>query len=110
MTDHRVTRGVLKSFLLVGLFQIADIPKGMEDKTKALITEEDDTVNTTPANTCRVWLFRVLDRLKISGVLRCSDSSILEQEIDLFVQSCILCEVAPRCITEPLLSRSRVYS
>lgn len=106
MTDHGVTRGVFKSFLLVGLIQIADVPNSMEDKTKALITQEDNNLNSIPGNTCRTWVLRALERLKDAEILHCSDVLALEQEVKDWgnsEQQAAIDNVQPRVIVKSKL-------
>lgn len=81
VTDHAVTAGVFKSFLLVGLLHIANVPKGWEDRANSIITEDDNRLNSIPGNTCRVWLLSALERLRDAGVLHCSNLVALEREV-----------------------------
>lgn len=81
LVDHGVTKSVLKSFLLTGLCQIADIPAGKKDEVHALITQDDSSLNSIPGNTCRTWVTRALERLKTAGFLHCSDVVALEREV-----------------------------
>ncbi|GIK04001.1 hypothetical protein Aspvir_008076 [Aspergillus viridinutans] len=82
--DHGHTAGVLKSFLLVGLFRIADVPAGWEGHLDRTITTYDSQLNTL-AITCRVWLLRVLALLQkpIDGkvILKCDSLVALENEV-----------------------------
>ena len=63
ITDHGTTAGVFKSFLLIGLFRIADIPPGWEAHLDRTIRTYDNQINT-PGVDCRVWLFWVLELLQ----------------------------------------------
>ena len=106
MTDHGVTKGVFKSFLLVGLVQVANIPTSMADKAKALITQDDNNLNSIPGNTCRTWVLRALERLKDADILHCSDVLALEQEVKDWgnsEQQATLDNVQPRTIVRSKL-------
>lgn len=84
ITDHGPTAGVFKSFLLVGLFRIADVPAGWEGHLDQTLRTYDSQLNT-PGMTCRVWLLRVLALLQkpIDGkiILKCGDLVALETEV-----------------------------
>ncbi|KAL2060159.1 hypothetical protein VTL71DRAFT_9554 [Oculimacula yallundae] len=84
ITDHGNTLGVFKSFLLVGLFRIADVPAGWEGYVDQTIRSLDNRVNT-PDITCKIWVFWVLELLKRESngytVLKCNDLPALEREI-----------------------------
>ncbi|KAF2789726.1 hypothetical protein K505DRAFT_252705 [Melanomma pulvis-pyrius CBS 109.77] len=84
ITDHGHTRGVFKSFLLVGLFQIATVPQGRESHVDEKIRSYDPSINT-PGVTCRVWVLWVLALLQQPAngytVLRCNNLNELEEEI-----------------------------
>ncbi|RAH65209.1 uncharacterized protein BO66DRAFT_443199 [Aspergillus aculeatinus CBS 121060] len=79
ISAHGPTSGVFKSFLLVGLFGIADVPGGWEDALDQTIRTYDHQLNQ-PATTCRVWLFRVLALLQNAHVLKCTSLEELEAE------------------------------
>src|ERR1700690_4006867 len=83
MTDHGRTSGVFKSFLLVGLLQIATVPSGLESYVDQQIRAYDSSINT-PGVTCRVWVLWVLALLQQpvneQVILKCTDLSELEQE------------------------------
>ncbi|KAF1958003.1 hypothetical protein CC80DRAFT_592464 [Byssothecium circinans] len=85
IADHGPTTGVLKSFLLIGLFQIAAIPAGWEGYVDQQLRTYDSALNDLPNITCRVWLFWVLALLQkeVNGckVLKCTDLAALEAEI-----------------------------
>ncbi|RAH80679.1 hypothetical protein BO86DRAFT_121756 [Aspergillus japonicus CBS 114.51] len=80
---HGPTAGVFKSFLLVGLFRIADIPAGLESHLDKTMKAYDNRLNS-PGITCRVWVLWVLALLQkpISGkvILRCDNLHSLEAE------------------------------
>ncbi|KMU78445.1 hypothetical protein CISG_07449 [Coccidioides immitis RMSCC 3703] len=59
IADHGPTAGVFKSFLLVGLFRIADVPAGWEGHLDHTIRTYDSQLNT-PGVMCRVWVLWVL--------------------------------------------------
>lgn len=84
ITDHGTTHGVFKSFLLVGLFRIADISASWEDYVDRTLRSYDSQVNT-PGVTCKVWLFWVLGLLTKESngytVLKCNSLTELEREI-----------------------------
>jgi hypothetical protein len=83
-TDHGRTRGVFKSFLLVGLFRIADVPASLLGHADRTIRTYDNQTNT-PGKTCRVWGFLVLELLKkkTNGhtILKCDNLDALQREI-----------------------------
>ncbi len=81
IAEHGVTKGILKENFLVGLFLLGNVANELEERTKALVTEEDGLLNTIPGTTCRVWLMRALARVQASGSLRCPDLVALEREI-----------------------------
>lgn len=84
IADHGPTAGVFKSFLLVGLIRIADVPAGWDSFLDQTIRTYDNQLNT-PGITCRVWLFWVLALLQkpINGqrILRCNNLGALETEV-----------------------------
>ncbi|KAJ5971789.1 uncharacterized protein N7479_001707 [Penicillium vulpinum] len=81
---HGPTAGVFKSFLLVGLMRIADVPAGYESHLDRTIRTYDIQLNV-PGITCRVWLLWVLALLQksINGqvILKCSNLGSLETEV-----------------------------
>lgn len=83
IADHGNTAGVFKSFLLVGLFRIADVPMGLEAQVDQTIRTYDNQLNQ-PGISCRVWLLWILGFLQkpLSGqiVLKCNDLEALENE------------------------------
>lgn len=83
ISDHGPTAGVFKSFLLVGLFKIADVPTGLEGHLDQILRTYDRQLNTSGV-TCRVWVLWVLALLQkpINGqkILKCSNLSALEVE------------------------------
>ncbi len=81
IAEHGVTKGALKSLFVVGLFRIANVPSEMEERTKALICQEDGKLNDIPGITCKVWLLRGLERLQANGILKCGDLVALEEEV-----------------------------
>ncbi|KAF2245032.1 hypothetical protein BU26DRAFT_522721 [Trematosphaeria pertusa] len=85
IADHGKTAGVFKSFLLVGLFQIATIPTGWKGHADQQFRTYDSSLNSSPNITCRVWLLWVLALLQkeVNGykLLKCADLSALEAEI-----------------------------
>lgn len=84
MPDHGPTAGVFKSFLLVGLFRIADIPAGWEGHLDQTIRSYDSQLNT-PGISCSAWIFWVLALLQksINGqvILKCDNLATLEAEV-----------------------------
>lgn len=81
---HEDTHAVMKEFLLVGLFRIADVPTGQNGRVDRIIRCFDDTLNT-PEMTCRVWILMVLTVLQrpVDGrrILECDDLLALEREV-----------------------------
>lgn len=53
LADHAITAGVFKSFLLVGLCQIARIPPEFTEKVDSVLRTYDNQVNQIPGLTCR---------------------------------------------------------
>jgi hypothetical protein len=76
----------LKSFLLVGLFRIADVLARWEGHLDQTLRTYDSQLNT-PGVTCRVWILWVLALLQqpitINGqiILKCNDLAALEAEV-----------------------------
>ncbi|THV74769.1 hypothetical protein D6D19_06217 [Aureobasidium pullulans] len=85
LADHGTTRGVFKSFLLIGLCQVARIPSGLMKDVDAMFRTYDHQLNEMPGLTCRTWVFRVLELLQKphSGqvLLECNDLTSLEYEL-----------------------------
>ncbi|THW08276.1 hypothetical protein D6D23_05232 [Aureobasidium pullulans] len=85
LPDYAIAGDVLKSFLLVGLFQIARIPAGATNDVDIIFKTYDQQLNQLPGLTCRTWVFDVLKLLQKpwnGGVLlKCTDIVALEQEI-----------------------------
>ncbi|EPS94007.1 hypothetical protein FOMPIDRAFT_1135080 [Fomitopsis schrenkii] len=82
LTDHGPTSGLLKSMALVVIVRIIrSVPADYVPQFQQLMQAEDAIVNTIPSVSCRVWLFRTLQRLQLSHFLRCNDLNALEQEI-----------------------------
>ncbi|KAF2796642.1 hypothetical protein K505DRAFT_335024 [Melanomma pulvis-pyrius CBS 109.77] len=85
IADHGPTSGVLKSFLLVGLLQIAAIPNNWEDHVDQQLRTYDSVLNDLSDMTCRVWIFLVLALLQkeVNGykILKCTDLTALEADI-----------------------------
>ncbi|KAI9929430.1 hypothetical protein ASPWEDRAFT_536476 [Aspergillus wentii DTO 134E9] len=85
IASHEHTAGVLKSFLLVGLLRIADVPVGSEIYLDQAFRTYDNQLNDLPSITCRVWAFWVLELLKKSvkgqRILNCNDLQALEEEV-----------------------------
>ena len=84
ITDHGMTSGIFKEFLLVGLFHIATVRDGLRSHVNLILRTYDTSLNT-PGISCRVWLLWVLALLQqpINGclILKCTDLDILEAEI-----------------------------
>ncbi|KAK1145895.1 hypothetical protein N8T08_003841 [Aspergillus melleus] len=59
IADHGPTAGVFKSFLLVGLFRIADVPVELENHLDQTLKAYDNCLNS-PGIACRVWVLWVL--------------------------------------------------
>jgi hypothetical protein len=84
MADHGATAGILKEFLLVGLVQVAHVPAGLD--IDGIMKTFDHDLNT-PGQTCRVWLFRVLELLRAAVprvMLQCDDLEALEKQVKVW--------------------------
>ena len=81
-----VTAGVFKSRALIGLVRVAMIPGEHKEKIKQLIKEDDKTLDEIEGIDCRVWVLRVLGRLRDVGLLKCGDATIaaIEEEITVW--------------------------
>ncbi|KAJ5700922.1 hypothetical protein N7493_011968 [Penicillium malachiteum] len=81
---HEDTHAVMKEFLLVGLFKIADISPKHEEKIDPIMRTFDGQLNR-PEITCRVWLLWVLDILQHTDdgdrIVKCDTLNDLEAEI-----------------------------
>ena len=88
ITDHGITKGVFKSFLLVGLFRIANVPPGWESVVDNKIRTYDSQLNHINGITCRKWVLWVLAKLQEPdngySILKCNDLNALEQELLAF--------------------------
>ncbi|KAF2759039.1 hypothetical protein EJ05DRAFT_537401 [Pseudovirgaria hyperparasitica] len=85
--DHGHTKGVFKSFLLIGLFHICTIPPGWEAHVDAVMRQYDGVLNNNPATSCSAWLFWVLAQLQkpVNGYrILSADLGYLEREIKDF--------------------------
>ena len=84
-TDHGVTYGVLKAFLLIGLVQVAVVPPRMKAYTDQTIRKLDDQVNGFGGMTCRVYVLLALERLRVPYdgqlIVICDDLLALEDEL-----------------------------
>lgn len=87
IADHGPTAGVLKSFLLIGLFQIALVPAGRESDVDGALRTYDHSLNMAGI-TCRVWILRVLALLQNPtngySILKCPELKALEEEIKVW--------------------------
>lgn len=82
IVDHGPENGVLKTFLLVGLFHVATISPGKDtlDWLDGIFRTYDTRLNT-PEITCRVWVLWILQLLKSDNILECDDLAALEREV-----------------------------
>lgn len=83
--DHGVNAAVMREFLLVGLFRIADVPVPWYPHLDRTFRSLDASLNH-PAQTCRVWVLDVLSELQklMDGeerIFKCDDLLALQQEI-----------------------------
>ncbi|KAK7541922.1 uncharacterized protein J3D65DRAFT_612010 [Phyllosticta citribraziliensis] len=74
MAHHTETKRFLKEALLVGLFQIAAVPDGLQGKVDENFRLLDDKVNEISI-TCRTWVFRVLE------IFRGSAPSLIQEDL-----------------------------
>ncbi|EEQ33798.1 hypothetical protein McanMca71_003855 [Microsporum canis] len=86
MADHGATAGVMKGFLLVGLFKIGDVPADLKEHIDGIMRAYDDKLNVSDVIcTCRIWLLWILTLLQtpIGGkrILRTDDLKALEDEV-----------------------------
>ncbi|EFQ97620.1 hypothetical protein MGYG_00659 [Nannizzia gypsea CBS 118893] len=86
MADHGATAGVMKAFLLVGLFKIGDVPLSFRESLDGIMRTYDDKLNTPGVVcTCRIWLLWILALLQrpVGGerILNCDDIQALEGEV-----------------------------
>jgi hypothetical protein len=83
--EHAPNSGIMKSFLLVGLVRIADVPAGLEGYVDRTFRTYDEELND-PDISCRVWVWRVLALLQKPGpggmsIFECEDTTALEKEL-----------------------------
>ncbi|KAJ5272682.1 hypothetical protein N7478_007807 [Penicillium angulare] len=109
IADHSDIRFIMKEFLLVGLFKIADVPHGQEDFLDQTMRTFDDKLNT-PETTCRVWILWVFDILQQprdgQRILKSNDLAKLEIEIKEWGNQCAMSAARneqPRPVCAPLL-------
>ena len=89
IADHGTTSGVFKSQFLCVLIEIGTISADNEGTLDRIMRSYDDTANTIPGFTCRVWVLMILPHLIQLGLLRCSDLAGLEQECFIFGNECM---------------------
>lgn len=85
VASHGPESNILKTFLLVGLLRIVDVPPGAVDAVDQLIRRYDAQLNDLGV-TCRTWLFRVLQllqRQEPSPVDAVEDGKVLDAKVDL---------------------------
>ena len=80
IAGHGTTGGVFKSIFLCVLIQIGSIPAVREEEFDRIMRSYDDTVNSIPGVTCRVWIFTILPHLIEAGLLHCEDLDALQKE------------------------------
>ncbi|KAK2765681.1 hypothetical protein FQN54_008537 [Arachnomyces sp. PD_36] len=84
LPGHEPNSGIMKSFLLVGLFQIGYVPVGLNEFVDRTFRAYDEELNY-PDVTCRVWVWRVLALLRKSvdgaTAFKCEDIEALEREV-----------------------------
>ncbi|RAK98236.1 uncharacterized protein BO80DRAFT_387916 [Aspergillus ibericus CBS 121593] len=76
--------GILKTFLLVGLFQIAQVPSTAlaQETLDRVFRSYDDKLNGDEKFTCRTWVLHVLrDLQRELGILHGINLEMLEKEI-----------------------------
>lgn len=85
LADHAIEAGVFKSFLLIGLCQIARIRLESMESVDSTFRTYDGQLNQIPGLTCRTWIFHVLELLRKpqegSILLKCDNLAALEQEV-----------------------------
>lgn len=79
--DHAATGGVFKSNFLCTLIKIvADVPAAKESQLDGAMRAYDNSLNTIPGLTCRVWLFTIIALLVQHGVVHCDNLNALQAE------------------------------
>jgi len=63
IADHAVTKGVFKSFLLIGLCQITTVPVEHMGDVDSIFRTYDGQLFDILGLTCRTWGFKVLEAL-----------------------------------------------
>ena len=64
IADSGVTRGIFKTFALVGLFQVAVVPERLWRHTKTQMGTYDTQLNSIPDFNFRTWVLMVLELLQ----------------------------------------------
>ncbi|KAL5364365.1 hypothetical protein BJX96DRAFT_178882 [Aspergillus floccosus] len=85
MASHGPESNILKTFLLVGLLRIVDIPSGAANAIDQLIRSYDGQLNDLGV-TCRTWVFRVLRLLQgqePTAISTVEDGNVLDAKVDL---------------------------
>ncbi|KAL4897331.1 hypothetical protein BDV59DRAFT_198724 [Aspergillus ambiguus] len=105
ITSHGSESNILKTFLLVGLVRIADIPSTCADAMDRLIRSYDTQLNDLDV-TCRTWLFRVLQLLqdKQTEPVGAATGRLLDANVDLEILESAVKEWGNRFAAEACLN------
>lgn len=84
IADTYSTTAITKEFLLVGLVRIADVDPDNRDKVMNVIRQEDGMLNELEGFTCRIYIKRACERLKLEKLLQFPDWDTLQSEVFTF--------------------------
>jgi hypothetical protein len=80
LPGHGPTGGAMRSNALICLIPIATIPPQEAGNLDQIARRYDNTVNTHPSMTCRVWVLMAIRDLISAHLVRCSNINALERE------------------------------
>lgn len=84
VTDPDTIKRVTESELLLGLLRIADVDPSERSRVHEYIKADDESLDSISGMSCRVWVQRALERLRIEGDIGFERWEILEQETLMF--------------------------
>ncbi|KAJ5787021.1 hypothetical protein N7457_002011 [Penicillium paradoxum] len=76
---HEATTGIFAENFLCVTIQIATIPQSAHERVGEIMKSYDESLNSMPGITCRVWLLQVLRNLVEEGFVHC-DVEELERD------------------------------